>query len=269
MFVDQGLAVAGLSYDPVDVLAEFARRRGITFPLLSDPDSAIIRRLGLLNEEVPADDLRQRGMARPGTFLIDADGVVRARFVEEHYVHRVTMPSIIAREFGQVMGTRSTTVRLDHAEVVTLGVQDRVHPGNRVTLIARLVPASGAHLYAPGAERFGYRPVTLTVDAPGAGAVHPPEYPPGVPLRLPGEEEPVPAYTGSVEIRADIVLGSRQEMADALAAGMLRVTGRVALQVCDDAACYAPQDAAVSWDLALETPDTQRVPEVMRREARR
>ena len=42
-----GIGVAAISYDPVDVLAEFAERRGITFPLLSDPDSATIEAFGI------------------------------------------------------------------------------------------------------------------------------------------------------------------------------------------------------------------------------
>jgi len=44
-----------VSYDPVATLAAFAATHGITFPLLSDEASAVIRRLGLHNEQVQAD----------------------------------------------------------------------------------------------------------------------------------------------------------------------------------------------------------------------
>ena len=36
---DRGLGVAAISYDSEAVLADFAERRGITFPLLADDDS--------------------------------------------------------------------------------------------------------------------------------------------------------------------------------------------------------------------------------------
>ena len=48
----RGYGICSISYDTVDVLREFANRRGITYPMLSDPDSAIFRAFGLINEEV-------------------------------------------------------------------------------------------------------------------------------------------------------------------------------------------------------------------------
>ncbi len=200
---------------------------------------------------------------------MDAPGVVQGKFFEEHYVNRVTMATILARESGLVLGHHASTTRLNHLEVTTLAVQDRVHPGNRLTLIARIIPAPGAHVYAQGAERFGYYPVVLTVEAPPHCSVHPPRYPDAEALSLPGEDEPVPAYTRPVEILTDLVLGNRQDLADVIAAGRLTVRGRLAAQACDEAACYPPQEAAVTWELALASPDTERVPEPLRRESRR
>ena len=39
---EQGIGVAAISYDSVEVVADFAQRRGITFPLLADSDSSVI-----------------------------------------------------------------------------------------------------------------------------------------------------------------------------------------------------------------------------------
>ena len=44
-----GMGLAAISYDPVPILADFAARRGITFPLLSDAGSETIKRYGILN----------------------------------------------------------------------------------------------------------------------------------------------------------------------------------------------------------------------------
>ena len=48
-----GIGLAAVSYDSVPVLADFSKRRGITFPLLSDPGSQTIKRYGILNTTVP------------------------------------------------------------------------------------------------------------------------------------------------------------------------------------------------------------------------
>ena len=46
---NSGISVAAISYDSEEVLADFANRRGITFPLLSDDDSSVIRAFGIYN----------------------------------------------------------------------------------------------------------------------------------------------------------------------------------------------------------------------------
>ena len=53
---NSGISIAAISYDSEEVLADFANRRGITFPLLSDDDSSVIRAFGIYNtvaEELP------------------------------------------------------------------------------------------------------------------------------------------------------------------------------------------------------------------------
>lgn len=45
----KGLGVAAISYDQVPTLTEFASRKQITLPLLSDAGSATITRFGILN----------------------------------------------------------------------------------------------------------------------------------------------------------------------------------------------------------------------------
>jgi peroxiredoxin len=61
------------------VAAEDGRR--LEFPLLSDPDHAVIARYGLLNQQDPQD----RPIPHPTVFLIDREGVVRWKFIEINY----------------------------------------------------------------------------------------------------------------------------------------------------------------------------------------
>ena len=53
----------------------------LDFPLLSDPDHAVIARYGLLNQEDPQD----RPIPHPTVFIIDREGVVRWKFIEINY----------------------------------------------------------------------------------------------------------------------------------------------------------------------------------------
>jgi peroxiredoxin Q/BCP len=50
-FNDAGLAVVGLSPDPVDRLIAFAERDGLSFPLLSDPAHVVLEKYGAWGEK--------------------------------------------------------------------------------------------------------------------------------------------------------------------------------------------------------------------------
>jgi len=73
---DAGVVVVGVSYDPVEVLAKFAKAQNVTFPLLSDPDHKTIAAYGLLNKEAKG---KQEGIAYPGTMIVDREGAIRAK----------------------------------------------------------------------------------------------------------------------------------------------------------------------------------------------
>ena len=76
-----------MTYDGVPVLARFAGRSGIGYPLLSDEGSKIIRAFDLLDPG-PARSTPWYGIARPMIVAIDADGVVRRRFSTGGYRDR-------------------------------------------------------------------------------------------------------------------------------------------------------------------------------------
>ena len=90
----QKLGLAAISYDSPAILKSFAERTNITFPLLSDPDSRIIRAWGILNETVPAASPFY-GIPYPGVFILDPSGVVVAKYFEDDYRERYTASEIL------------------------------------------------------------------------------------------------------------------------------------------------------------------------------
>ena len=74
-----GTQVVGISYDSVDKLKKFVDARGITFPLLSDEGSKTIHAFGIHYKG---------GLPHPATYLIDQQGVARAKLSEEGYRKR-------------------------------------------------------------------------------------------------------------------------------------------------------------------------------------
>lgn len=265
-FAALGLGLCSVSYDSVEILREFAARRGITFPMLADPDSAIIRRFGLLNEDVQPGT-REHGVCHPGIFLVDASGIVRERFVERHFYHRMTMPSILWR-MGAAMAGDHSVVERAHVGVRTSAPQDAVHPGNRVTLSVNVVPHPGVHIYGPDVGG-GYQGLAVTLDPQPWLTAYPAQYPPARELVLPWSDEVLTGYTEPVRVEIDVALGSRQELAALLEAGQgLTLTGTCALQACDDQVCWPREATKIEWRFDLITPDLTRVQEPLQHKAK-
>jgi len=95
---DSGLKIVGISYDSVEVLKEFADKEKITFPLLSDPESRTIIAYSIRNKEMAGKkfgNVNLDGVPYPGTFLVDADGMIQAKLFVEGYKARHSVEELI------------------------------------------------------------------------------------------------------------------------------------------------------------------------------
>ena len=70
--------------------------RGLDFPLLSDPDHAVVTRYGLLNQHDP----NARPIPHPTVFVIDKDGIVRWKFIESNYKIRPANEDVLSALAG-------------------------------------------------------------------------------------------------------------------------------------------------------------------------
>lgn len=82
-----GVAVVAITYDDVDMLADFAAERNIGYPLLSDAGGKNVTALGILNTRY-AEGHPAYGIGHPGVFYVDAAGVVRMKRALEDYRER-------------------------------------------------------------------------------------------------------------------------------------------------------------------------------------
>lgn len=68
--------------DDAGTISRFARRRGISMPLLADADGAIIRAFGVMSRMYP-EGSAFHGIAHPVILVVDTAGIVRHRFSSE------------------------------------------------------------------------------------------------------------------------------------------------------------------------------------------
>jgi peroxiredoxin len=88
-----GLRLVAVSYDAPATNAAVAAKLGLTYPLLSDVGSKVIDAYGIRNHEAKG---RGEGIPHPVVFIVDRDGVIRAKLAREGYRDRPESAEIIA-----------------------------------------------------------------------------------------------------------------------------------------------------------------------------
>jgi len=257
----KGVHVASITYDSEGILKSFADRKGITYPMLSDTDSRIIRAFGILNPEGKGF---AAGIPYPGIYYISPDGVVQKRFFESQYSDRFTPNDIYADIFGGATATARAAAPIEAAHVmIKLSQSDTaVGAGSRFKLLVELDPAARVHLYAPGAEKNGYKVVKLQIKPSVDYRSEPLQYPPSKLLTFPELKETVPVYSGPTVLAEDVIIAATKEFNQSIGEGkVIHIAGTLFYQACDDHQCFVPVQQAVSWDVRVDPFDLVRAPE--------
>jgi len=279
---EQGIGVAAISYDSVEVVADFAQRRGITFPLLADSDSSVISDFGILNTvaaegvgdnaddpSVKADVARYVsafganpmivGTPYPGTFMVDGDGKVTSRFFEEFYRERNTTTNVMLKLGMGLSPIAAVEGETAHLKFTAYPSNTSVTVGTRFSLALDVTPGPKMHVYAPGAEEKGYKVIGFNLDQPEIARIEPVSYPESEIYYFEPLDEHVPVYQEKFTILQEVVMNGDARAEEVMSTmDALTLTGTLDYQACDDAICFLPQSIPVSFTVDLEMPDRQR-----------
>src|SRR5438132_6391447 len=228
----------------MEVLAAFAEKRGITYPLLSDEGSHTIRALGLLNEQhlveqhafygiKTRDD--QRGVAYPGTFVLDERGIISEKHFEQSY--RVRPTARMFEEFALGMSDASPPpadaprANGEKLEVQVWTDAPTYRPFQQVRLHMDLSLPSGMHVFTSPVPD-GFTPLLLEVEPLDGLEVGQPALPAARPFTVAGLDEYFVVYEDS--FRAMIPLRFTKNL------GSTVVTLHTEYQACTPTVCFPP-----------------------------
>ena len=242
-FDEAGVALIAISYDSVDVLSTFAEEHGITFPLLADVGSGVICEFGILNTLIKPEEKEYYGIPFPGSYLVDNDGKVAARFFNREYQVRETASTVLRSGF-HLPGDSSLMVHdgvegqgvAVLAELTANKLRNRQHADIYVTLDLD----EGLHVYGQPIPD-GYVAIGVKVTATEGLLVGEPQFPPSTPLTIEGLTEEFYAFEGKVEIVVPVISTLR-------GTGEVSVDLEVSFQACTDQMCYIPRTEKLHLD---------------------
>jgi len=266
-FAAQGLGIVAISYDPPALMKDFASRKGITYPLLGDGESAMIRSFGILNGNFPPEH-EWYGVPFPGTYIVNEKGVVLSKFFEDDHRERYTASTVLLRTGASTVdGWQEAETK--HLKLRYGATESTVRPGNLVALAVEVELKPGMHVYAPGVQS-SYIPIDWKMPNSTSWLARPAQYPAARTLHPPAIQESVPVYENRFRLTRELLVGQSGEIRPALGPdNKLKVEGSLRYQACDDKICYAPVTVPLEWSFATERHDGQRAPAELRRKPAR
>jgi hypothetical protein len=137
-----------------------------------------------------------------------------------------------------------------HLTVHTSISSTAVTPGKPVSISFDVTPKRNMHVYAPG--KHDYQVITVKVDPQPWLRMQPTKYPASEIYHFKELDEKVETYGKPFTLVQEIAILDNAEAKKALAAGPVKLSGRLEYQACDDKVCYAPTRIPVSFNLTVK-----------------
>jgi hypothetical protein len=238
-----GLGVAAVSYDSAVTLKRFADAHQIAYPLLSDPGSAVIRKFGILNSNIPEGNMFH-GIPFPGDYVLSADGTVRDKRFLPNYQTRPTASGILLADFEMIGDNASVTVGAEDVQAKISLSSALAAPSQELGVKVEIAVAPGWHIYGePLPENYVATGVKFSSDLIAKQQL---TLPPAVPLEFKSLGETLPVYEGSFEGKGTILISGRAKPGD------YRLGGTLKFQECNETICKVPQEVPFEIPIKIE-----------------
>lgn len=245
-----GVAVYALSYDEPEALRDFGLVHGITYTLLSDPDSEIIRSFGILNTLIAEDDHPWFGIPYPGTYVIDAGGAITHKFFDNNLAVRAGPEQLLRAVRGEAVEEAKAEASSPERVDVKVSLDG---PGLASTvqrdLVARFRVPADRHVYAAPAPP-GTVAAELVLDDDPSLVQRPIVRPASEPHALAGTEESFRVHHDEFELRLPLTVNN----SGGRLGPEITISGEVRWQSCDDEVCDIPTSQRFELTLAVAEP---------------
>ena len=161
-FHKKGISIIGISYDSVNILKSFSNKYQITYPLLADINSEVIKQFGILNTTIDSDS-KIFGIPYPGLFIIDRDMTVIKKQFEKSYAARPSIENILVTHFNKELDSNIHYFKNSYL-TGSIAISDTLaFPAQILALVVKVSMKEDFHLYGNPIPK-GYIPLTIELD---------------------------------------------------------------------------------------------------------
>jgi len=242
-FKSRGISIIGISYDSIKVLKAFSEQHKITYPLLSDVGSDVIRKYGILNTNIDPGK-KSYGIPYPGLYFINQNLVVTGKEFEKAYAARPTAKSVLVMHFDEKIEFNVKTFQNDYVNG-QVGISDTTARAAQVlAMIAELNMKNGFHLYGTPIPQ-GYIPLTIKMEPNPNFTLDSLQFPQTKTLRLKSLNETFQILPGKIKLKSFLRIKKKPQK------GFYRIRINISLQACDDKTCRFPENFKLEFPLRI------------------
>lgn len=247
-FKAKGLSVISISFDSVDVLKSFSDKNNITYPLLSDVGSRVIREYGILLEGIQPDN-KWYGVAHPGIYIIDKNSVVVKKHFEKSPYERPTVENVLVTHLNKEMKTNRKGFSTFYLKG-SIAISDTVALSSQVlAIIVKMSVKGGFHLYGEPIPD-GYYPLKIQLESNPNFTLEPWHYPKTKEIFLKSIDETFNILPNDFELRSKIRIARNPKY------GLHVVNIKISFQACDSKMCMIPVELVLKFPLRIREATT-------------
>jgi len=211
--------------------------------MLSDKGSAVIRRYGIFNTNIPPTHVFY-GIPFPGEYLVAPDGRVRDKVFLPSFQDRATASEVLLKDFGTDAGGDAVEVKSDETSARIRLSDSTAFSGQELAVAADFAIQPGWHIYGQPLPK-GYVPTAISFEN-AMVAQQSFDFPKPTPIKFVALGETLPAYTGDFKAIGKVLLREK------LPAGEHQLAGKLKFQECNDQICKLPQTVGFEIPLTIQ-----------------
>jgi DsbC/DsbD-like thiol-disulfide interchange protein len=211
--------------------------------MLSDKESLVIRKFGILNTNIPSDTPFY-GIPFPGQYLLAPDGTVRDKLFLPDFETRTSASELLLSHYGIPAADDHLTVTAEDVRATIVLSDKRTFGGQRLGTAVDFKVGPGWHIYGEPLPE-GYTPTSVKFDDVLV-ASQSLKFPKPKPVKFDLLGEVLPVYEG--EFKAEGYILFKQK----LPTGQQKLAGELNFQECNDNICKLPQSLRFEIPITID-----------------
>jgi hypothetical protein len=242
-FQEKGISIIGISYDSVQVLKEFAEKYQITYPLLSDVNSDVIRMFGIFNTSIDSKH-RWYGIPYPGIYIVDNNLTVVKKQFEKTYYERPTAETVLIKHLDKKVETFIQRFKNSYM-TGSFAISDTMaYPAQILTISIHFSMKNNFHLYGRPIPK-GYIPLTIELEQNLNVSLDPIQFPATKKLAIESINETFNIFPNEFTLITSLRVKKQPQL------GKYSLKVHLKSQACDDKSCMLPEELNFQFPLLI------------------